>query len=312
MFPRYTEAVPDSLQEKDRQQEEVRDDSLSSATQPASGVDMPLLLRKQEKMLADLRPLGSLLVAFSGGADSAYLAWAAQQALGDRALAVTALSPSFSEHDRRESERFAAAAGIHHECIETDEFSNPLYVANSADRCYHCKDELFEKLEALACARGFSAIAYGINADDTHEFRPGHRAAAEHQILAPLLDAGLRKNEIRALSRLAGLTTWDRPAAACLSSRVAYGTAVTPELLARIERGESFLRDLGFRQFRLRVHGELARIEIAPEELTHALAAEMVQRMSAYLKELGFTYVTLDLEGYRTGSLNALIKKRSA
>jgi pyridinium-3,5-biscarboxylic acid mononucleotide sulfurtransferase len=275
-------------------------------------IDMPLALRKQEQMFAALRPLDSLLVAFSGGADSAYLAWAAHKSLGDRALAVTALSLSFSEHDRRESQRFAAAAGIRHECIETDEFSNPLYVANSADRCYHCKDELFEKLEALAHSGKFAAIAYGINADDTHEFRPGHRAAAEHKILAPLLDAGLRKDEIRALSRLAGLSTWDRPAAACLSSRVADGTKVTPELLARIERGETFLRELGFRQFRLRVHGELARVEVAQEELSRALTVEMFQKMSANLKELGFTYVTLDLEGYRTGSLNALIKKRSA
>ena len=274
--------------------------------------EVSLLLRKQDQLLAALRPLGSLLVAFSGGADSAYLAWIAHQALGERALAVTALSPSFSEHDRRESQNFAAAAAIRHECIETNEFLNPLYVANNADRCYHCKDELFEKMEALARARGFAAIAYGINADDTHEFRPGHRAAAEHKILAPLLDAGLRKHEIRALSRLAGLATWDRPAAACLSSRVAYGTAVTPELLARIERGETSLRDLGFRQFRLRVHGELARIEIAADELPHALDTEMLQTISASLKELGFTYVTLDLEGYRTGSLNALIKKRSA
>ena len=312
MFPRYTDSVSDSLRKKDPLQEEHGGDSVSRAVQTAPVIDVSLLLRKQDKMLAELRPLGSLLVAFSGGADSAYLAWAAHQALGERALAVTALSASFSEHDRRESQRFAAAAGIRHECIDTDELSNPLYVANNADRCYYCKSELFEKLESLARTRGFSAIAYGINADDTHEFRPGHRAAAEHQILAPLLDAGLRKNEIRELSRLAGLTTWDRPAAACLSSRVAYGTAVTPELLARIERGESFLRDLGFRQFRLRVHGELARIEIAPEELPRALAGEMIQRMSAYLKELGFTYVTLDLEGYRTGSLNALVKKRSA
>lgn len=263
-------------------------------------------------MLAALRPLGSLLVAFSGGADSAYLAWIAHQALGDRALAVTALSPSFSEHDLRESRNFAAAAGIRHECIETEEFSNPLYVANSADRCYHCKHELFEKLESLARARGFAAITYGINTDDTHEFRPGHRAAAEYKVLAPLLDAGLRKQEIRVLSRLAGLITWDRPAAACLSSRVAYGTAVTPELLARIERGETLLRNLGFRQFRLRVHGELARIEIASDELSRALDIEMFREISASLKELGFTYVTLDLEGYRTGSLNALIKKRSA
>ena len=269
-------------------------------------------LRKQETLLASLRALDSLLVAFSGGADSAYLAWAANQALGQRALAITALSASFSEHDRRESERFAAANGIRHEIIHTEEFTNPLYVANQADRCYHCKDELFEKMEALARSRGFSAIAYGINADDTHEFRPGHRAAAEHKILAPLLDAGLCKSEIRELSRLAGLSTWDRPAAACLSSRVAYGTAVTPELLARIEAGETFLRELGFRQFRLRVHGELARIEIARDELDRVLNAELFQEMSASLKGLGFTYVTLDLEGYRTGSLNALIKKRSA
>lgn len=269
-------------------------------------------IEKQENLLAALRGLDSVLVAFSGGADSAYLAWAAHQALGARALAITALSPSFSEHDRRESQRFASATGIRHELIDTQEFANPLYIANSADRCYHCKHELFDKMEALARARGFSAIAYGVNADDTHEFRPGHRAAAEHKILAPLLDAGLRKQEIRELSRRAGLSTWDRPAAACLSSRVAYGTAVTPELLARIERGETFLRELGFRQFRLRVHGELARIEIAPDELDAALNRETFQRISTCLTEFGFTYVTLDLEGYRTGSLNALIRKRSA
>lgn len=266
--------------------------------------------RKQERMIADLRQIDSLLIAFSGGADSAYLAWAAQQALGEKSLAVTALSASFSEHDRAEAQRFATAAGIRHECIRTEEFENPLYVANQADRCYHCKDELFEKMETLARQRGFAAIAYGINADDTHEFRPGHRAAAEHQVLAPLLTAGLRKSEIRALSREAGLITWDRPAAACLSSRVAYGTAVTPELLARIERGETFIRDLGFRQFRLRAHGELARVEIAPDELPRALNAEMTQQIAARLKEVGFTYVTLDLEGYRTGSLNASLKSK--
>ena len=266
--------------------------------------------RKQERMLAELRQIDSLLIAFSGGADSAYLAWAAHQALGEKSLAVTALSPSFSEHDREEAQRFAAAAGIRHECIRTEEFTNPLYVANQADRCYHCKDELFDKMEALARERGFAAIAYGINADDTHEFRPGHRAATEHKVLAPLLTAGLRKNEIRALSREAGLTTWDRPAAACLSSRVAYGTAVTPALLARIERGEDFIRGLGFRQFRLRAHGELARVEIAPEELPRALDPAMALQIAARLKQVGFTYVTLDLEGYRTGSLNASLKPK--
>src|SRR5579864_1446884 len=266
--------------------------------------------RKQERMVTALRQIDSLLIAFSGGADSAYLAWAAHQALGKRALAVTALSASFSAHDREEAQRFAAATGIRHECIRTEEFANPLYVANQADRCYHCKDELFDKMEALASERGFAAIAYGINADDTHEFRPGHRAAAEHKVLAPLLTAGLRKSEIRALSREAGLTTWDRPAAACLSSRVAYGTAVTTELLARIERGEDFIRGLGFRQFRLRAHGELARVEIAPEELSRAFDSATMQRIAAELKQLGFTYVTLDLEGYRTGSLNASLKSK--
>jgi len=291
--------------------------ALNNISQPAKtpesnppDSDLEESRRKQDHMIASLRQIDSLLIAFSGGADSAYLAWAAHRALGQRSLAVTALSPSFSEHDRQEAQRFAIAAGLRHECIQTDEFANPLYVANKADRCYHCKDELFDKMEALARERGFAAIAYGINADDTHEFRPGHRAAAEHQVLAPLLAAGLRKTEIRALSRDAGLATWDRPAAACLSSRVAYGTAVTPELLARIERGENFIRELGFRQFRLRAHGELARVEIAPDELPRALDPVMAQQIATRLKEVGFTYVTLDLEGYRTGSLNASLKPK--
>jgi uncharacterized protein len=273
-------------------------------------VDTSEALAKQQRLFESLRGLPSVLVAFSGGADSAYLAWAAHQTLGPRALAITALSPSFSEYDRRKAEELARAAGLRHECIETREFENPLYVANAADRCYHCKEELFSQMEVLARARGFAAIAYGVNADDTHDFRPGHRAAVEHQVLAPLLDAGLNKREIRALSRRAGLATWDRPASACLSSRVPYGTPVTPELLDRIERGEAILRDLGFRQMRVRAHGELARIEIAPEELPEGVAPETARRIAASFKELGFEYVTLDLEGYRSGSLNALLKKK--
>jgi pyridinium-3,5-biscarboxylic acid mononucleotide sulfurtransferase len=267
-------------------------------------------LEKQERLFASLRQLDSLLVAFSGGADSAYLAWAAHRALGPQALAVTALSPSFSAHDREQALTFARVAGLRHEYIETQEFENPLYVANNADRCFHCKDELFVQMEALAAARGFTAIAYGINADDEHDFRPGHRAAAEHKVLAPLLDAGLTKVEIRALSRCAGLATWDRPASACLSSRVPYGTAVTPELLRRVEAGEAFLRELGFRQFRVRAHGDLARIEIALEELPRALDAQMAQEFASRFKSLGFSYITLDLEGYRQGSLNAALKKK--
>lgn len=281
--------------------------SSAAAVAPAA-VDDSAALEKQARLFKSMRRLDSLLVAFSGGADSAYLAWAAHTVLGPHALAVTALSPSFSEHDREQAENFIRATGVRHEFLETREFENPLYVANQADRCYHCKDELFDRLEALARERNFRAIAFGTNADDTRDFRPGHRAAEEHHILAPLLDAGLEKAEIRALSRRAGLPTWDRPASACLSSRVPYGTPVTPELLEKIERAEAALRDLGFRQFRVRAHGELARIELAPDELAHGIEAGVASQLAARLKELGFAFVTLDLEGYRQGSLNSLLK----
>ena len=208
-------------------------------------------IAKERRLIESLRSLDSLLVAFSGGADSAYLAWAAHTALGACALSVTALSSSFSRHDRERAEGFVRESGIRHEFIETHEFENPLYVANNADRCYHCKDELFDRMKALAKSRDFHAIAYGINADDTHDFRPGHRAAHEHRVLAPLLDAALSKSEIRSLSQRAGLSTWDRPASACLSSRIPYGTEVTPELMDKIDRAESALRDLGFAERRV-------------------------------------------------------------
>jgi pyridinium-3,5-biscarboxylic acid mononucleotide sulfurtransferase len=263
---------------------------------------------KQASLLQSLRLLDSLLVAFSGGADSAYLAWAAHTATGGRSLAITALSASFSAHDREQAEQFVRATAIRHEFIETGEFENPLYVANNADRCYFCKDELFDRMETIASERNFRAIAYGLNADDTRDFRPGHRAAHEHRVLAPLLDAGLNKAEIRFLSRQADLPTWDRPASACLSSRIPYGTPVTPELLGKIERGEAALRELGFRQFRVRAHGELARIELAPDELAQGLDPELARRISAKLKDAGFAFVALDLEGYRQGSLNSLLK----
>ncbi len=275
---------------------------------PKLAVDESVSLEKQESLFARLRGIDSLLIAFSGGADSAYLAWAAHRVLGERSLAVTALSASFSRHDREQAEAFVRASGVRHEFIETQEFDNPLYVANNADRCYHCKDELFDRMEQLAAQRTFSAIAYGINADDTRDFRPGHRAAREHQVLAPLLDADLHKDEIRQLSRRAGLPTWDRPASACLSSRIPYGLAVTPELLDKIDRAESVLRELGFRQFRVRAHGELARIELAPDELAQGLAPGIPQQIATRLKALGFAFVTLDLEGYRQGSLNSLLK----
>jgi uncharacterized protein len=266
--------------------------------QQLSPSEKELLLKQQ------LSAFPSLIVALSGGADSAYLAWAAHGVMGERALSVTALSPSYSAHDRAVVEDFVRRLGVRHEFIETHEMENPKYRANAADRCYYCKDELFSVLDTMAQERGFGAIAYGVNADDTLDFRPGHRAAREHRVLAPLLDAGLHKPEIRLLSERAGLPTWDRPASACLSSRVPYGTEVTPERLAQIERGEAALRELGFRQFRVRLHDKLARVEIAPEEMARALSPEMAAAISARLKAAGFTFVALDLEGYRQGSLN--------
>jgi pyridinium-3,5-biscarboxylic acid mononucleotide sulfurtransferase len=259
---------------------------------------------KELRLLAQLAEFPSVIVALSGGADSAYLAWAANRAVGDRALSVTALSPSYSAHDRSVVEDFVLQLGVRHEFIETHEMENPKYRANAGDRCYFCKDELFSVLDVIAQERAFAALAYGVNADDTLDFRPGHRAAAEHRVLAPLLDAGLHKAEIRELSRRAGLPTWDRPASACLASRVPYGTEVTPERLALVERGEAVLRDLGFRQFRVRLHEKLARVEIAAEEMPRAMSPEMAASISARLKTAGFTYVALDLEGYRQGSLN--------
>jgi pyridinium-3,5-biscarboxylic acid mononucleotide sulfurtransferase len=259
---------------------------------------------KERALFATLAELPSLIVALSGGADSAYLAWAAHHLLGERALSVTALSASYSAYDREQVELFLQSTNLRHEFIETHELDNAAYRANSADRCYYCKDELFSVLDSLATTRNFAAVAYGINADDTSDFRPGHRAAHEHQVLAPLLNAGLRKSEIRALSQRAGLPTWDRPASACLSSRLPYGTEVTPERLSLVERGEAALRTLGFRQFRVRLHDNLARIELAPEELPRALLADMATAMANALKAAGFAYVALDLEGYRQGSLN--------
>lgn len=271
-------------------------------------LDQAAAVQKQQHLFDSMRSLDSLLVALSGGADSAYLAWAAHSVLDDRALSVTALSASFSRHDREQAGKFVRASGIRHEFIETSEFDNPLYIANNADRCYHCKDELFDRMEALANARNFSAIAYGINADDTQDFRPGHRAAKEHRVLAPLLDAALSKSEIRWLSQRAGLSTWDRPASACLSSRVPYGTAVTPELMEKIDRAESVLRALSFRQFRVRAHGELARIEFATDELSRGLDPAITKQVVAGVRQAGFDVVTIDPEGYRQGSLNSLLK----
>src|SRR6202521_2498808 len=259
---------------------------------------------KEQLLLSRLSEIPSILIALSGGADSAYLAWAANRALGERALSLTALSPSFSEYDLDQVRHFIKSFQLRHEFIETHELENPAYRANGVDRCYYCKDELFSVLDGIARDRGFAAVAYGVNADDTLDFRPGHRAATEHRVLAPLLDAGLHKAEIRALSLRAGLPTWDRPASACLASRLPYGTQVTQQRLALVERGEAVLRELGFRQFRVRLHDQLARVEIAPDEMPRALSSEVAAAIADRLKAAGFIYVALDLEGYRQGSLN--------
>jgi len=264
---------------------------------------------KEDLLVTGLAGVPSLIVALSGGADSAYLAWAANRVLGERALSVTALSPSFSAYDRAVVEHFVKKLEVRHEFIETHEMENPAYRANQPDRCYFCKDELFSALDHVARSRGFAAVAYGVNADDTLDFRPGHRAATEHQVLAPLLAVGLAKSEIRLLSRRANLPTWDRPASACLASRVPYGTEVTRERLSLVERGEAALRGLGFRQFRVRLHDNLARVEISPEELPRALSQEMAAAIAERLKSAGFAYVTLDLEGYRQGSLNEALSR---
>jgi uncharacterized protein len=259
---------------------------------------------KERGLLARLGELRSVIVALSGGTDSAYLAWAAHRALGERALSITALSESYSAYDREQVEIFLKATGVRHEFVATNEMENPAYRANAADRCYYCKDELFNVLDGLAKERDFAAVAYGVNADDTSDFRPGQRAAAEHQVLTPLLEAKLHKEEIRLLAKRAGLPCWDRPASACLSSRLPYGTEVTAERLSLVERGEAALRRLGFRQFRVRLHDKLARVELAQDELQRGLEPKMAAAIAQALKAAGFAYVALDLEGYRQGSLN--------
>lgn len=268
---------------------------------------MSSLAAKQEKLVASLRAMRRVIVAYSGGTDSAYLAWAAKQALGEDAIAITADSASIPESHKRDAEAFIRQFGIRHEYVATHEFEDPDYIKNDANRCFHCKDELFRVLGDVASARKFATIVYGVNKDDLGDYRPGQRAAALHEVKAPLVEADLTKQEIRELSRLAGLPTWDRPAAACLSSRIPYGTPVTIQNIKTVEIGEEEIKALGFRQFRTRFHGELVRIEIAPDELPRALDIHMARRLTATFKRLGYKYVTLDLEGYRQGSLNEVL-----
>jgi uncharacterized protein len=250
---------------------------------------------------------GRLLIAYSGGIDSAFLAWTAHQVLGNQIRAVIADSASLARTHLHDAVAFAREHSIPLEIVETRELENPDYSRNDATRCFHCKDELFTVLEQYCAEHKFDAIAYGVNADDQGDFRPGQQAAKQHRVLAPLLESQLSKEEIRELARQAGLRVWDKPASACLSSRIEYGRPVTVEALQAVEQGEAALRDLGFRQFRVRHHGDIVRIEIARDELPRALTADMAQFFTATFKRLGFKFVTLDLEGFRSGSMNQLL-----
>jgi len=262
---------------------------------------------KASRLEAELRSLGRLLVAYSGGVDSAYLAWEAHRLLGRQMLAVIADSPSLARTHLADAIAFANQQSIPLEVLSTSEMDRPEYVRNDGQRCFQCKDELFTVMEQLRSSRGFDAIAYGVNLDDQGDFRPGQQAAKLHHVAAPLLKAELTKTEIRELARSAGLRIWDKPASACLSSRIEYGRPVTREALDMVERGEDALRALGFRQFRVRHHGDIARVEIAREEMDRALNPEMAAQFTAIFKQLGFKFVTLDLEGFRSGSMNALL-----
>jgi uncharacterized protein len=265
------------------------------------------LEQKNRELESCIRLLGRALVAYSGGVDSAFLAHVCHRVLGANALAVIADSPSLARVQLADAVAFASEQRFACEVIATSELNRPDYIRNDSTRCFHCKDELFTVMEELREARGFDTIAYGINCDDQSDFRPGHVAARNHHVVAPLVEAGLTKAEVRQLARAAGLRIWDKPASACLSSRIEYGRPVTREALQTVERGEDALRALGFRQYRVRHHGEIVRIEIAPEELPRALNPGMAAEFTRIFKELGFKFVTLDLEGFRSGSMNSLL-----
>jgi uncharacterized protein len=273
---------------------------------PTSAIDFEIEL-KEQKLRQLFEQMRSVVVAFSGGVDSSYVAYVATSVLGERALCVTGKSNSLAQHDFDDVLALAAEFNFRHQIIQTDELSNPQYQANTSSRCYFCKSELYSKLRPIAEAAGISSVVDGSTTDDLGDYRPGRVAAAEHSTRSPLVEVGMSKREVRLLSKRAGLPTWDKPASPCLSSRIAYGTTVTIERLSDVERGEAIMRKMGFREFRVRHHDGLVRLEIAPAELDKALAREVVDELARRFRSLGFQYVTLDLHGYRSGSMNEVL-----
>jgi len=263
---------------------------------------------KEERLREIFRELDSVIVAYSGGVDSSYVAYVANAELGPRAVCITGQSASLPEYQRAEIDSIVQKFGFQHEVIQTEELENPGYSANNPDRCFFCKDELYTKLESVARTRGVKCIVDGSTVDDLGDYRPGRRAASQHAVRSPLIEAGLTKSEVRELSRRATLPTWDKPASPCLSSRIAYGTTVTIERLNKVDRGEEILREFGFREFRVRHHDQLVRIEIAPAEMDRVLRKDLIDELARRFRQLGFKYVTLDLEGFRSGSMNEVIK----
>ena len=266
---------------------------------------------KEEKLRSLFRDLNSVIVAYSGGVDSSYVAYIANSVLGGRAVCITGESASLPAYQRDEIDNVVKTFGFRHERIQTEELENPEYQANNGNRCYFCKDELYGKLEKIAQSRGITTIVDGSTTDDLGDYRPGRQAASEHSVRSPLIEVGMSKADVRELSKRVNLPTWNKPASPCLSSRIAYGTTVTIERLKNVDRGEEILREFGFREFRVRHHDALVRLEISQDEMDRVLSREMFDKLASRFRELGFKYVTLDLQGFRSGSMNEVLPQSS-